>query len=220
MNIRFSRARKSSRRHNVFPRFFRDDANAADRERRWSRMRKFLSYYRPHLPLLLADLLCAILVAGTAVALPLCANIVTSRLLALPDIPQAFAQILTMGGVMLVVLAVQIVAIFFVDYRGHVMGARIESDGAAGTLRALPEALVQLLRPPARRPADEPHHQRPACGWASSSTTAPRTLPSPSLKYRRRHVGTVLHRSAIAPAAHPAAHPVRGRLCALTSTGA
>ncbi|MGO6967363.1 ABC transporter ATP-binding protein [Rhizobium leguminosarum] len=127
MNIRFSRARKSSRRHNLFPRFSRDDANAADRERRWSRMRKFLSYYRPHLPLLLADLLCAILVAGTAVALPLCANIVTSRLLALPDAPQAFAHILAMGGVMLAVLAVQIIAIFFVDYRGHVMGARIEA---------------------------------------------------------------------------------------------
>ena len=127
MNIRFSRARKNSRRHNLFPRFFRDNANAVDRERRWSRMRKFLSYYRPHLPLLLADLLCAILVAGTAVALPLCANIVTSRLLALPDAPQAFANILAMGGVMLAVLAVQIVAIFFVDYRGHVMGARIEA---------------------------------------------------------------------------------------------
>ncbi|MBY5372064.1 ABC transporter ATP-binding protein [Rhizobium leguminosarum] len=127
MNIRFSRARKNSRRHNLFPRFFRDNANAVDRERRWSRMRKFLSYYRPHLPLLLADLLCAILVAGTAVALPLCANIVTSRLLALPDAPQAFAHILAMGGVMLAVLAVQIVAIFFVDYRGHVMGARIEA---------------------------------------------------------------------------------------------
>ncbi|MBB2715067.1 UNVERIFIED_ORG: ATP-binding cassette subfamily B protein [Rhizobium etli] len=90
-------------------------------------MRKFLSYYRPHLPLLLADLLCAILVAGAAVALPLCANIVTSRLLALPDAPQAFTQILVMGGVMLAVLAVQIAAIFFVDYRGHVMGARIEA---------------------------------------------------------------------------------------------
>ncbi|MCH4546306.1 ABC transporter ATP-binding protein/permease [Rhizobium changzhiense] len=127
MNIRFSRARKSSRRHNLFLKFFRDDANAADHERRWSRMRKFLSYYRPHLPLLLADLLCAILVAGTAVALPLCANVVTSRLLTLPDAPQAFAQILVMGGIMLTVLAVQIVAIFFVDYRGHVMGARIEA---------------------------------------------------------------------------------------------
>ncbi|MGO6738704.1 ABC transporter ATP-binding protein [Rhizobium ruizarguesonis] len=127
MNIWFSRARKNSRRHNPFVNLLRDHPTSADRERRWSRMRKFLSYYRPHLPLLLADLLCAILVAGTAVALPLCANIVTSRLLALPDAPQAFAQILAMGGVMLAVLAVQIVAIFFVDYRGHVMGARIEA---------------------------------------------------------------------------------------------
>ncbi|MGZ2380484.1 ATP-binding cassette domain-containing protein [Rhizobium leguminosarum] len=127
MNIPFSRARKSSRRHNLSLSFFRDDPNTADRDRDRLRMLKFLSYYRPHLPLLLADLLCAILVAGTAVALPLCANVVTSRLLALPDAPQAFAQILAMGGVMLAVLAVQIVAIFFVDYRGHVMGARIEA---------------------------------------------------------------------------------------------
>ncbi|MBY5863452.1 ABC transporter ATP-binding protein [Rhizobium leguminosarum] len=127
MNIRFSRARKNSRRHNSFVNLLRDHPTSADSERRWSRMRKFLSYYRPHLPLLLADLLCAILVAGTAVALPLCANIVTSRLLALPEAPQAFAQILAMGGIMLAVLAVQIVAIFFVDYRGHVMGARIEA---------------------------------------------------------------------------------------------
>ncbi|MGR9156948.1 ABC transporter ATP-binding protein [Rhizobium leguminosarum] len=127
MNISFSRARKSSRRRNPSPNLLRDHSNAADRDRRRSRMRKFLSYYRPHLPLLLADLLCAILVAGTAVALPLCANVVTSRLLALPDAPQAFGQILAMGGIMLAVLAVQIVAIFFVDYRGHVMGARIEA---------------------------------------------------------------------------------------------
>jgi len=126
MNIRFSRARKSSRRHNAFLKFFLDDSTV-DRGRRWSRMRKFLSYYRPHLPLLLADLLCAILVAGTALALPLCANIVTSRLMALPNAPEAFAQILGMGGIMLAVLAVQIAAIFFVDYRGHVMGARIEA---------------------------------------------------------------------------------------------
>lgn len=126
MNFPFSRARKSSRRHNAFLKLLLNDP-AADRSRRWLRMRKFLSYYRPHLPLLLADLLCAILVAGAAVALPLCANIVTSRLLALPDAPQAFTQILVMGGVMLAVLAVQIAAIFFVDYRGHVMGARIEA---------------------------------------------------------------------------------------------
>ncbi|WP_454848647.1 ABC transporter ATP-binding protein [Rhizobium binxianense] len=128
MDISFSRARKSSPLHNRFLNFFRDRSDAADRGRRRSRMRKFLSYYRPHLPLLLADLACAILVAGTAVALPLCANFVTSRLVALPDSPQAYGQILAMGGIMLAILAIQMFAIFFVDYRGHVMGARIEAD--------------------------------------------------------------------------------------------
>jgi ATP-binding cassette subfamily B protein len=44
---------------------------------------KFLSYYRPHLPLLMADLACAVLVAATALALPLCANYVTTILIKL-----------------------------------------------------------------------------------------------------------------------------------------
>ncbi|WP_439651995.1 ABC transporter ATP-binding protein [Pelagibacterium xiamenense] len=94
--------------------------------RRFARARKFFSYYRPHLPLLAADLACALLVAATAVALPVCANYVTTRLLELQDTPEAIAQIITMGGVMLAILAVQVLAIFFVDYQGHVMGAKIE----------------------------------------------------------------------------------------------
>ncbi len=90
-------------------------------------MRKFLSYYRPHLALLLADLFCAILVAATAVALPVCAHIVTSRLSGLAATSDGYWQIAEVGAVMLGILAVQMVAIFFVDYRGHVMGARIEA---------------------------------------------------------------------------------------------
>ena len=39
-----------------------------------ARALKFLSYYRPHIPLLLADLACAVLVSATALFLPLCAN--------------------------------------------------------------------------------------------------------------------------------------------------
>lgn len=127
MNILFPRARKSTPRHKPFLKFFSDRPNTADLGRRRSRIRKFLSYYRPHMPLLLADLICAILVAGTAVALPLCANFVTSRLQALTDAPRAFVEILAVGGVMLAILAIQTAAIFFVDYRGHVMGARIEA---------------------------------------------------------------------------------------------
>jgi ATP-binding cassette, subfamily B, bacterial len=100
----------------------------AQAERRtFVRARKFLSYYKPHLPLLAADLLCAVLVAATALALPLCANYVTKRLIELPQIPDAIGQIYIMGGLMLAMLAVQVFAIFFVDYQGHVMGAKIES---------------------------------------------------------------------------------------------
>ncbi|MBB3964916.1 ATP-binding cassette subfamily B protein [Rhizobium metallidurans] len=77
--------------------------------------------------MLSADIACAILVAATAVALPVCANLVTKRLLTISDAGEANALILTVGAVMLGLLAVQMVAVFFVDYRGHVMGARIEA---------------------------------------------------------------------------------------------
>jgi ATP-binding cassette subfamily B protein len=99
-------------------------ANAARRQR-WTR--RFFSFYRPHLPLLVADLLCAALVAAIAIALPLCANYVTTRLLELPDAPDVVGQIFAVGGLMIGLLTVQVGATFFVDYQGHMMGARIEA---------------------------------------------------------------------------------------------
>ena len=59
------------------------DPRAGDTARARTRLRRFLTYYRPHLPLLAADLACAILVAATALALPICANFVVRRLTAL-----------------------------------------------------------------------------------------------------------------------------------------
>lgn len=95
---------------------------------RFQRARKFISYYKPYQRLLVADVLCAALIATTAIALPLCANYVTTRLLLLDDSTEAFAQILMTGGVMVLVLIAQAAATFVVDYQGHVMGARIEAD--------------------------------------------------------------------------------------------
>ena len=92
------------------------------------RWRKFLSYYRPHLPLLAADLAAALIVAAAAVAQPLVANLVTTGLIGLPPGPDVLNQILLAGGLMLLLLAVQVGASFFVDYQGHMMGARIEAD--------------------------------------------------------------------------------------------
>jgi ATP-binding cassette subfamily B protein len=99
---------------------------AAQSARTRARLRRFLAYYRPHLPLLGADLACAALVAATALALPICANLVTRRLSgsagAAPDID----QILQAGAIMLALLAIQAACTLFVDYQGHVMGAKME----------------------------------------------------------------------------------------------
>jgi ATP-binding cassette, subfamily B, bacterial len=114
----------------LFSKLFRSSLLDDDAPRRNRRLRQFLSYYRPHLPLLAGDIACAVLVAATALALPLCANYVTRTLVELPEVPQAIGQIYALGGLMLAMLAVQVLAIFFVDYQGHVMGAKIE-----GTLR-------------------------------------------------------------------------------------
>jgi len=96
-------------------------------ERTRARVRKFLSYYRPHLPLLAADLACALLVSLTALFLPLCANYVTRRITTLGHAPGILEEIYLAGALMLGLLAVQALSTFFVDYQGHVMGAKMEA---------------------------------------------------------------------------------------------
>ncbi len=61
-----------------------------------ARLRRLLSSYRPHLPVLLADLACAVLVSATALLLPLCANLVTKRLAGGGE--EALAPILLAGA--------------------------------------------------------------------------------------------------------------------------
>ena len=42
--------------------------------------------------------------------------------------PNALSQIYQMGALMLVLIAVRTACNFYVDYRGHAMGAMMESD--------------------------------------------------------------------------------------------
>lgn len=91
------------------------------------RVRKFLSYYKPYLGLLWADMLCALIVAGIALALPLAARHITQLVLADPT-PDLFAQISLIGLGMLALILVQTLCNLFVDYQGHMMGALMESD--------------------------------------------------------------------------------------------
>jgi len=102
------------------------DAEPRDPAAAGRRLRKLLSYYRPHIPLLVADLACAILVAGTALFLPISASYITRQLADLSDVPAVLDQIYLAGAAMLVLLAVQVLSTLFVDYQGHMMGSRME----------------------------------------------------------------------------------------------
>jgi ATP-binding cassette subfamily B protein len=91
-----------------------------------SRGRKFLSYYKPYPGLFLADMACALVVSATMLALPLCARYVTKDLLG--GSPGALNQIMLMGVVMLALVGIQTLCTLFIDYQGHMMGARMEAD--------------------------------------------------------------------------------------------
>src|SRR6185503_7260526 len=92
-----------------------------------SRSRKFLSYYKPYMRLFVADMACAFVVSGSALFLPLCANYITKSILE-NSAPNPLSRIYGIGMLMLALLLVHTLCNMFVDYQGHVMGARMESD--------------------------------------------------------------------------------------------
>lgn len=91
------------------------------------RLKKFLSYYKPYLGLFLADMACAFIVAAINLTLPLCARYITKNVLE-ENTSNALDQIHTMGAIMLVLVIIHTMCNLFVDYRGHAMGALMESD--------------------------------------------------------------------------------------------
>jgi ATP-binding cassette subfamily B protein len=102
------------------------DASSAPAATR-SRAKKFLSYYRPYLGLFFMDMGCALVVAAITLLLPLCARYITKNVLE-DSMPYALNQIALMGAVMLALVGVLTLCTMFIDFQGHMMGARMESD--------------------------------------------------------------------------------------------
>ena len=92
-----------------------------------SRTRKFFSYYKPYLGLFLSVMLCASIAAAMTLIFPLITRYITKNVLA-GEPQNALSQIFRMGAFMLMLVAVQSACTFYVDYRGHAMGAMMESD--------------------------------------------------------------------------------------------
>ncbi|UQZ81223.1 Putative multidrug export ATP-binding/permease protein [Paenibacillus konkukensis] len=92
-----------------------------------SRTKKFLSYYKPYLGLFWADMACAFVVSAITLILPLCVRYITIYVLEASQ-PGALKKIYMMGAVMLALIAVHTVCDIFISYKGHRMGAMMESD--------------------------------------------------------------------------------------------
>ncbi|MCC6612677.1 MAG: ABC transporter ATP-binding protein [Anaerolineae bacterium] len=91
------------------------------------RLAKFLSYYKPYRGLFLIDLACAFVVSAITLILPLCARYITQNLLD-GSTPDALSQIYAVGALMVGLVIAHSLCNWFVDYRGHMMGALMESD--------------------------------------------------------------------------------------------
>ena len=84
----------------------------------------FLSYYRPHLPLFAADMVCALGISLVDLAFPYVSKLSMEALL-----PQrAFAAFFAVMGVLLLAYVLRAGMYYVVTYVGHLMGVRIEAD--------------------------------------------------------------------------------------------
>jgi ATP-binding cassette, subfamily B, bacterial len=90
-------------------------------------VKRFFSYYKPYLKLFLSVLACAFIVSSMALVFPLLVRHITKEVLE-GDLSNALSEVYWIGGLMLVLVAIQNVGNYFVDYKGHEIGARMESD--------------------------------------------------------------------------------------------
>ncbi len=87
-------------------------------------IKKFVSYYRPHLGLFILDMVCAILIAALDLVFP-----VVSKSFINDIIPQGrIRTIYIVTGVLIVLYIVRYIFQYIVNYWGHVVGTRMEYD--------------------------------------------------------------------------------------------
>ncbi len=92
-----------------------------------STLKKFLPYYRPHLPVMISDLFCAGLTTVCELMLPLIVRKITGA--ATEDIASLTLElILTCGIGYLILRVIDTAANYYMTTVGHIMGTKIETD--------------------------------------------------------------------------------------------
>ena len=92
-----------------------------------SKLRRFISYYRPYKWLFAADLVCMTVVGGIAIAFPQVLNLLTKNLF-MKDGAVILRWLPWVLGGMLLVYALRYVCFYYVVTWGHIMGAKMERD--------------------------------------------------------------------------------------------
>jgi ATP-binding cassette, subfamily B, bacterial len=91
------------------------------------KFKKFLSYYKPYLGLFFSVMICAFIAGAITLIFPLLTRYITKTVLE-GNMQNALSEIYKVGALMLVLVAVRTACSFYYDYRGHAMGAMMESD--------------------------------------------------------------------------------------------
>ncbi len=93
-----------------------------------SRKKKFLSYYKPYIRIFITDMLCAFLAAGISLVYPLIVRYITNDLLLTNTGKQAVEIVLLLAGIMIALAVIEFFCNYYITYKGHMMGARMEYD--------------------------------------------------------------------------------------------
>ena len=93
-----------------------------------SKAKKFISYYKPYKGLFFADMFFAIMAAAITLVYPMIVRYITNTVLAQYEMSDALQIIIKLTFVMIGLIVVEFVCKFFINYQGHVMGAKMEHD--------------------------------------------------------------------------------------------
>lgn len=90
-------------------------------------IKKMLSFYKPYRGVFLADMFFALIASATTLVIPILVRYITQDVIHRP-MEEALHTIYILGGIMVLLVAVECYCKYFITNYGHVMGARMEYD--------------------------------------------------------------------------------------------
>ena len=98
------------------------------RKSNFNNIKRFLPYYKPYKAIFFFDMFCAAVVTAVELIFPMLVRMITGQGLSSETGDVSYAIIWQAGLAILILRAIDVFANYYISYRGHVMGAMIETD--------------------------------------------------------------------------------------------